>query len=52
MSNRDWRDDKDQDGFPVPNEDRDGDLFTDPEYGVTYYCTFVEGLGWCWRTLD
>lgn len=47
----DWREHRDSDGFPTPNEDRDGDLFTD-DHGVTYYCTFVDGLGWCWRTLN
>ena len=50
MSNQNWRENLDEDGFPVPNEDRDGDLFTTPEGGV-FYCTFVEGLGWCWKTL-
>lgn len=44
-----WRNDHDDDGFPTPNEDRNGDLYTD-EYGVTYYCTFIEGLGWLWKT--
>lgn len=49
-SSHDWRDERDDEGFPIANEDRDGDLFTD-EYGVTYYCTFVEGLGWSWHHL-
>lgn len=45
-----WRSERDTDGFPIANEDRKDDLFTD-EYGVTYYCTFIDGLGWCWRKL-
>jgi hypothetical protein len=51
MSNEGWREERDEDGFPIPNEDRDGALYLDPEYLVVYYCTFVEGLGWCWKTL-
>lgn len=47
----DWRGERDNEGFPVCNEDRDGDLFTDAEYGVVYVCQFVEGLGWSWVTL-
>lgn len=46
----DWRDYRDEEGFPVSNEDRAGEIFTHPEMGV-WYCTFVEGLGWCWRSL-
>jgi len=45
-----WREERDEDGFPVANEDRDGHLFTD-EFGITYHCTFIVGLGWCWQKL-
>lgn len=43
-----WRDERDDEGFPVANEDRADVLFTD-EYDVTYVCTFIDGLGWCWE---
>ena len=45
-----WREQRDDEGFPVCNEDRDGDLYTD-EFEVTYVCTLVDGLGWAWRTV-
>jgi hypothetical protein len=50
MSDNDWRTGTDDEGFPVCNEDREGDLYTD-EYGVTYACTLVDGLGWSWKHL-
>ena len=48
----DWRDERDDEGFPVANEDRDGDLFRDDEYGVLYVCKFIDGLGWCWVSFE
>jgi hypothetical protein len=47
----DWRDERDDEGFPVANEDRNGDLFTD-DHGVTYVCTFIAGLGWSWKNIN
>lgn len=54
----DWRDDVDEDGFPVANEDRNGDLWTHPSWvnartgePLVYVCRFIEGLGWCWYQL-
>ena len=46
----DWRESRDDEGFPVCNEDRDGDLYRD-EFDVTYVCEFIDGLGWAWRAL-
>lgn len=43
-----WRDERDDEGFPVCNEDRAGQTFTD-EHGVTYTCRLIEGLGWVWK---
>ncbi|WP_372733630.1 hypothetical protein [Nocardioides sp.] len=51
MNNTDWRNEKDDEGFPVANEDRDGDIFWDQEYDVYYYCCFEEGYGWVWKHL-
>lgn len=39
---------RDDEGFPPCGPDTDLDTYTD-EYGVTYVCEFVEGLGWGWR---
>lgn len=48
MSNEDWRTERDDELFPICNEDRNGETYTD-EYGVTYVCRLIEGLGWCWE---
>jgi hypothetical protein len=42
-----WRDEHDDEGFPVCNEDREGEAYID-EYGAAYVCQFVPGLGWVW----
>jgi|NGEPerStandDraft_6_1074524.scaffolds.fasta_scaffold419317_1 hypothetical protein len=39
--------DVDDELFPACAADRLGSLHTD-EYGVTYICDLVDGLGWCW----
>lgn len=46
----DWREERDDELFPICNEDRDGGLHTD-EYGQTYTCTFINGLGWSWQNI-
>jgi len=46
----DWRNERDDEGFPVCNEEREFDLYTD-EFDVTYACRFVKGLGWSWVPL-
>lgn len=50
-SDSNWRNARDDEGFPVCNEDRAGQTFTD-EYHVTYVCTLIEGLGWVWRNRE
>lgn len=50
MANKDWRNESDDEMFPVCNEDREHDLYTD-EYGVTYACELIEGLGWGWKAV-
>ncbi len=40
-----WADEAE--AWPVACEDLDGDLFTD-ELGVTYECSDMGSLGWCW----
>lgn len=42
---------RDADGFPVITDDTIGTLYTD-EFGVTYVCELIEGLGaYGWRSL-
>ena len=43
-----WRNERDDELFPICNEDRAGETYTD-EYGQTYTCTLVDGLGWAWK---
>ena len=50
-SESNWRTERDSDGFPICNEDRNGQTFTD-EYEVTYTCTLIEGLGWVCKNND
>ena len=47
---KDWRGERDDELFPICNEERNGDLYTD-EYGQTYFCTLIAGLGWSWQNL-
>lgn len=47
----DWRDELDDELFPICNEDRRGKKHRD-EYNQVYVCTFIEGLGWCWKPVD
>ncbi len=42
--------DVDDELFPVCDADRFGTTHTD-EYGVTYICDLVDGLGYCWVQL-
>jgi hypothetical protein len=46
----DWRDDRDEHGFPVANEDRDGEFFLD-DSGILWQCRLVQGLGWVWVSI-
>ena len=50
----DWRDETNAEGFPVPNEEREGEFFVRyvPGWAVVYQCEFIDGLGWCWRQVD
>lgn len=47
---KNWRNERDDEGFPLCNEDRDGDLFTD-DNDVTYVCRLIPGLGWSWTNI-
>lgn len=49
-----WRDEVNDEGFPVPNEDRNGEFFIrhHDAWTITYQCQLIPGLGWCWRQID
>lgn len=40
--------DTSSDLFPEPGPQYDGKTIVD-EYGVTYRCLLIDGLGWGWR---
>lgn len=46
----DWRDERDEFGFPLANEDREGEFYLD-EFDIVWQCRFVAGMGWAWVTL-
>lgn len=50
-NDKDWRDELDDELFPVCNEEREFDLHTD-EYDVTWACRFIKGLGWGWVPME